>query len=114
MKLHVDLEGDAEAQASAVRMATILAYVKDPASRPEFADKPRVFKLVTDERTYQQALAQALAKALEDAPTEDREALETKAAAARKRQAMLFGLLKKLTGVSGHTGGTEFEAEFGP
>jgi hypothetical protein len=102
-----------EAQESAARMAFILAFVKDPQSRPEFADKPRVFKLITDERTYQQAQAHEATKALETCAGEEREALEARAATARKRQAMLFGLLKKLTGIQGHTGGTEFEVDFG-
>jgi hypothetical protein len=115
--LSMAFQGQAAAAESATRMALILAYVKAPGSRPEFADKARMFKLVTDERTYQQHLAQQAREALdalpEDAEAATREALEAAAATARKRQAMLFDLLKKLTGVQGRTGGTEFEADFG-
>jgi hypothetical protein len=114
--ISLTFEGEAAAAESATRMALILAFVKAPGSRPEFADKARMFKLVTDERTHQQLLAQqareALAALPDHAEVSERAALEATAAAARRRQAMLFDLLKKLTGVHGHTGGTNFEAEF--
>lgn len=100
--LKLTARGDEQAaRESEARMAFILGYVKDPASDPAYADKPAVFKVVTDERTYQQGLATL------------HEATDVEAAAtARKRAKMLFGLLKALTGVTGKTGGTEFEAEF--
>jgi hypothetical protein len=115
--LGASLKGEAAAAESAVRLAFIVAYLKDPTARPEFADKLSVFRLVTEERTYQQFLGHQAQLALDtlppQAPVAHRQALEASLATSRKRQAMLFDLLKKLTGVQGRTGGTAFEADFG-
>jgi hypothetical protein len=44
------------AQESQQRLAFIMAYLKDPASVPQFKDPKYVYKIVSDERTYQSEL----------------------------------------------------------
>jgi len=98
--------------ASRRRMAFIVAYMKDPTSDPDFADKPLVYRIFTEEREYQQQLVNTLKPQLErlgaDASPEHRAELEHRLKTAQNRQSQLFLQLKKLTGVKGKTGGTGF------
>ena len=121
---------DEAAAASRKRMAFIVAYVRDPASNPLFADKPTVFQVLTAERTHQvgllQAAEQELARlppppaslgmaydeALADARLVAQEArrdeLTKRVKQAKAVQAQIFGLLKQITGIQGLTGGEEY------
>ena len=100
------------AVASRRRMAFIVAYMKDPASDAEFADKPLVYRVFSEEREYQQQLVNTLKSQLErpSAGSEpaERAELEQRLKTAQNRQSQLFLQLKKLTGVKGKTGGTGF------
>jgi hypothetical protein len=99
------------ASASRRRMAFIVAYMKDPTSDPEFADKPLVYRVFAEERDYQQQLVNTLKPQLERLPADDAEKraeLEQRLKTAQTRQSQLFLQLKKLTGVKGKTGGTGF------
>lgn len=105
------------AAASRRRMAFIVAYMKDPTSDRDFADKPLVYRIMSEERDHQQAqvgLLQEQLRRLAAAPPDDadaaarREELEAKLKTSQNRQAQLFLQLKKLTGVKGKTGGTGF------
>jgi hypothetical protein len=118
----------AAARESERRMGLIVAYLKDPASDPAFADKALMFSIFTEERRYQadrarrlQADLQALpppAEAMGLSPAEaaalpEYDGLEARRAelvqahqAASTRQAQLFLQLKRLTGKTGKTGGT--------
>jgi hypothetical protein len=99
------------ASASRRRMAFIVAYMKDPAGDPDFADKPLVYRIFAEERDYQQQLVNTLHQQLErlpDGDAEKRADLEQRHKTAQQRQSQLFLQLKKLTGVKGKTGGTGF------
>lgn len=98
---------------SAERMAFIIAYMKDPEGDPVFKDKQMVYKVLTEERSYQQNQIVRLAEALKALAPEDPEAesLNAQLDTARTRQGQLFTLLKRLTGVRGKTGGTGFIAK---
>lgn len=97
---------------SAERMAFIIAYMKDPEGDPVFKDKQMVYKVLTEERSYQQNQIVRLVEALKGLDPEDPEAVSLNAQldTARTRQGQLFTLLKRLTGVRGKTGGTGFIA----
>lgn len=97
---------------SAERMAFIIAYMKDPEGDPVFKDKQMVYKVLTEERSYQQNQIVRLVEALKELAPEDPEAesLNAQLDTARTRQGQLFTLLKRLTGVRGKTGGTGFIA----
>ncbi|HEY9721894.1 MAG TPA: hypothetical protein V6D47_07755, partial [Oscillatoriaceae cyanobacterium] len=116
------LDPQAAAEASQRRMAVIVAYMKEP-GHPDFQDKPALYALVTEERSYQQSLvAEYNAELKRLAPGElanfddpayvEREMrrgeLEALIDQCKRRQAQLFSLLKGLTGVKGKTGGTGF------
>lgn len=116
------LDPQAAAEASERRMAVIVAYMKEP-GHPDFQDKPALYALVTEERSYQQALvAEYNAELKRLAPGElpdlddpayvEREMrrgeLEARIEQCKRRQAQLFSLLKGLTGIKGKTGGTGF------
>lgn len=112
------------------RLGFITAYMKDPASDPAFRDKALVYKILSEERAYQQGLIVEQQQALKHLPPpaeamgltpeeaaedprydgleERRAALEEKLKTAQSRQTQLFMLMKKLTGVKGKTGGTGF------
>ncbi|MFN3429697.1 MAG: hypothetical protein ACK46X_07070 [Candidatus Sericytochromatia bacterium] len=95
------------------RMGFIIAYMQDPEGDPAFQDKQLVYKVLTEERSYQQNLLVKLSEELKALPPGDERALEVEAliANARTRQGQLFTLLKRLTGVRGKTGGTGFIAK---
>jgi hypothetical protein len=98
---------------SAERMAFIIAYMKDPEGDPVFKDKQMVYKVLTEERSYQQNQIVRLVEALKGLDPEAPEAvsLNEQLDTARTRQGQLFTLLKRLTGVRGKTGGTGFIAK---
>ncbi len=105
------------ATASRRRMAFIVAYMKDPTSDPDFNDKPLVYRILSEERAYQQSMIGTLQEDLRRlamAPpdnaeaAERREELDARLKTAQNRQSQLFLQLKKLTGVKGKTGGTGF------
>lgn len=107
-----------EAAESKKRMAFIVAYMKDPAGDPAFRDKTLVYRILTEERTYQQHLIGLLKNELsalpapaeppDEAVEECRAEIQARIDAAKTRQGQLFVLMKKLTGVRGKTGGTGF------
>ncbi|MEB3198597.1 MAG: hypothetical protein VKP62_15475 [Candidatus Sericytochromatia bacterium] len=90
------------------RMNFIVQYLKDPSSSPDFSNKPLVYRIVTQERSYQQALVGRLQQQLESAPSAQRGSLQETLLEAQRRQSQLFIVLKKITGRSGHTGGTGY------
>lgn len=116
------------------RMAFIVDYLDDPDSDEMFQDKQLVYKILSEERTYQQHRIVRLtadlrrlgpvyldpdeddeqAVAEEAARTERREEIEEEIAGAKRRAEQLFRLLKQLTGVKGRTGGTGFLAPATP
>lgn len=121
-----------EAAESKKRLAFIMAYMKDPEGDAAFKDKPLVYRILSEERAYQQSQLvlleaefkqlppsaaslglseeEALADARFDGLEERRAELENRLNTARTRQTQLFMLMKKLTGVKGKTGGTGFLA----
>ena len=121
------------ADASRKRMAFIVAYVKDHASNPIFADKALMYKVLTEERTHQQGLLGAAGEELGRLPPppealgmaeaewradarlvaqEARRAeLEKKVKQAKAVQTQIFNLLKSITGVRHAEGGVDFVAE---
>lgn len=107
----------AEAERSDKRMAFIVAYMRDPSSQPEFQDRPLVFRIVSEERSYQQNRIVRARQAMDALPAEAQEAraaLQMQLDEALGRQAKLFGLLKTLTGRLGRTGGTGFLGKVPP
>ena len=100
----------AAAAESQKRMGFIVAYMKDPSSDPAFSDKQLVYKVLTEERSYQQQLVVALTEERRFLVPDDPRVAEIDAqmGTARQRQSQLFALLKRLTGVRGKTGGTGF------
>lgn len=107
------LTPEEQEEESEKRTAFIIDYLEDPGSDEMFQDKQLVYAIVSAERTYQQQLAGRLAVELrrmgadEDPEVEEeREELEDRMEAAKRRQSQLFHLLKQLTGVKGNTGGT--------
>lgn len=121
-----------EATESKKRLALILAYMKNPEGDPSFKDKPLMYKILTEERSYQQAQILGMTRDLEQMPPpahtmglseeaaaadpvyaglEDRRAaLQKQINTAQTRQTQMFMLMKKLTGKTGKTGGTGFLA----
>lgn len=95
------------------RMGFIIAYMQDPEGDPAFKDKQLVYKVLTEERSYQQNQIVKLSEDLKALPPGDERALEIEEliGTARTRQSQLFTLLKRLTGVRGKTGGTGFIAK---
>ncbi|MFN3431795.1 MAG: hypothetical protein ACK46X_17810, partial [Candidatus Sericytochromatia bacterium] len=93
-------------------------------------DKPLMYKILTEERSYQQAQILAMTRELDQFPPpahtmglseeeaaadpvyaglEDRRAaLQKQVNTAQTRQTQMFMLMKKLTGKTGKTGGTGF------
>jgi hypothetical protein len=125
-----------EAAESKRRLALILAYMKNPEGDPSFKDKPLMYKILTEERSYQQAQILAMTRDLEQMPPpahtmglseeaaaadpvyagleERRAALQKQINTAQTRQTQMFMLMKKLTGKTGKTGGTGFLASTEP
>lgn len=123
---------DGAAAASRKRMAFIVAYVKDPASNPIFAEKATVFQVLTEERTHQVGLlqdAEAELGRLPPPPAElgmtseevaadprlvaqeaRRAELQQKVGQAKAVQAQIFNLLKQIAGIQGETGGEHWVA----
>lgn len=112
-----------EAAASKKRMGFIVAYLKDPTAEKAFQDKALVYRILAEERSYQQGLVLKYTEELRSAPypeavPEDdprreeilaqRQELEGKLNGAQGKQAQIFALQKKLTGVKSKTGGTGF------
>lgn len=121
-----------EAAESKKRLGFIMAYMKNPEAEAAFKNKPLVYKILSEERAYQQSqivLWEAEFKQLPppaaslglseeeiaadprfDGLEERRAELENRLNTAKTRQSQLFTLMKKLTGVKGKTGGTGFLA----
>ncbi|MFP5502365.1 MAG: hypothetical protein ACLGIN_07730 [Candidatus Sericytochromatia bacterium] len=119
-----------EAAESKKRLGFITAYMKNPQGDPAFEDRALVYKILSEERAYQQAQIVQQQQALKQLPppaeamgltpeeaAEDpryddlearRSAIEERLKTAQSRQTQLFMLMKKLTGVKGKTGGTGF------
>jgi acetyl esterase/lipase len=101
-------------------MALITAYIKDPTSDPAFQDRTFVFQILTKERSYHQKLIVELNVRLKKLPPaglstehpdpveDERKELQERIEAAQERQALLYSVMKRLTGVKGKTGGTAF------
>lgn len=103
--------GETPEAASKRRLGVIMAFMKAPESDPAFKNKPLMYRILSEERTYQQEQILQHQEALRFADPEDEAAyaqLEAALATAQKRQAQLFTLLKELTGKRGKTGGTGF------
>jgi hypothetical protein len=102
------------------RMAVIMTYMKDKNAVPEFKDPKFIYKIISDERTYQTAMVTELEAELRafvmswDGDREDpdflarKEGMEQQIQGTRNRLTQLFMLLKHITGVKGKTGGTGF------
>lgn len=102
------------------RMGFIITYMRTPDALPEFKDVKFVYKVVSDERSYQTERVEQLQIELKtmtfgwsgDPEDEDylarRGELENRIQSIRDRLSQLFLLLKHLTGVKGKTGGTAF------
>lgn len=113
-----DLTPAQKAEASKKRMAVIMTYMKDKNAIPEFKDPKFIYKIISDERTYQTAMVSQqetdlrefmLAGGGQDPElAERRDAMEQQIQATRNRLTQLFMLLKHITGVKGKTGGTGF------
>lgn len=119
-----------EAAESKKRLGFITAYMKNPKGDPAFEDRALVYKVLSEERAYQQAQivtvqqelkqlpppAEAMGLTPEEAADDPRyenlearrSAIEERLRTAQSRQTQLFMLMKKLTGVKGKTGGTGF------
>lgn len=109
-----------KAEDSKKRMVFIVKYMKDPNSAPEFKDPKFVYKIITDERTYQTELVEKLQVEYKqltlgwagDPEDEEfvakREELEGRIQSCRDKLSQLFLLLKRVTGIKGKTGGTGF------
>jgi hypothetical protein len=120
-----ELSPEQKAEESKKRMAVIMTYMKDKTAIPEFKDPKFIYKIISDERSYQTAVVgQQEAELREFLRSEEgqdpellarREALEQQIQGTRNRLTQLFMLLKHITGVKGKTGGTGFlptEPEF--
>lgn len=115
----IELTSEQQAEESKRRMGFIIAYMQDPKSAPEFSDPRFVYKIITDERTYQtqqveqlQVALQSLVRTWDGNPDPEfearKEGLEVEIQACRNKLSQLFLLLKHITGVKGKTGGTDF------
>ena len=115
-----ELSPEEKLEASKKRMAVIMTYMKDKNAVPEFKDPKFIYKIISDERTYQTTLVSELESELREylmgwvGDREDpeflsrKEALEQQIQGTRNRLTQLFMLLKHITGVKGKTGGTGF------
>lgn len=115
-----ELTPEEKAEESKKRMGFIVTYMRTPDALPEFKDAKFVYKVVSDERSYQTELVEKLQIELRrltfswSGDPEDetflaqREELENRIQGIRDRLSQLFLLLKHLTGVKGKTGGTGF------
>lgn len=101
------------------RLALILAFAKDPTGHPAFQDKALVYRVLQEERAYQQAQFNRLSAELQRLPQSSSDLMPQDEATSRSglvealqkvksRQSHLFTLMKNLTGVQGRTGGTGF------
>lgn len=77
---------------------------------PQMQDPAFMYKVVSDERAYQLRLLQERRKVLARIPKAHPKAgeLQAKIAEGQETVRMLFGLLKRITGREGATGGTDF------
>ena len=115
-----ELSPEQKLEESKKRMAVIMTYMKDKNAVPEFKDPKFIYKIISDERTYQTAMVADLEGELREflivweGDREDpdflsrKEALEQQIQGTRNRLTQLFMLLKHITGVKGKTGGTGF------
>lgn len=114
------------------RMKVITGYLKDPNGHPLFADKPAFLKILTEERSHLHTLIHATQKQLQSLPPpaaamgltpeeaeqlenfsaqqQLRAELEAKLAKCQQRQAQIYQIMKRLTGIKKSTGGTGFLA----
>lgn len=98
-----------QAQQSDRRMTFVVKYLKAAPDDPEFQDKPLIYRIVTQERSYQQALiARLQVKIGMEKRPQEADGLKERLTQAQQRQSQLFAVLKKVTGRSGKTGGTGF------
>lgn len=122
-----------EADESAQRLAFILDYMRNPGGNPAFQDKPLMYRILNEERDYQQRRVIDLQNQLRRLPPppsamglseaevagnpqyegldERRAELSQALGTARTRQGQIFTLMKRLTGKTGRTGGTDFLVE---
>ena len=115
-----DLTPEQKAEESKKRMAVIMTYMKDKNAVPEFKDPKFIYKIISDERTFQTERVGLLEADLRELVLgwagdredpdflERKEALEQQIQGTRNRLSQLFMLLKHITGVKGKTGGTGF------
>ncbi|MDB5101390.1 MAG: hypothetical protein JWM80_5811 [Cyanobacteria bacterium RYN_339] len=104
-------QDDQAAKASKQRMAFIMNYLKNPKGDPLFDDQKVVYQVLTDERSYlqNQIVALVTTRRATTNPTAAAE-LDAKIQGARDMQNRIFALLKRVSGVSGKTGGSGFLA----
>jgi hypothetical protein len=110
---------DAEAE-SHMRMRVITGYLKDPLSHPIFSDKPAFLKILTEERSHLHTQIHVIQTQLESlgsppnpsarqcseaAPEAD---LHARLAKYQQRQAQIYQIMKRVTGIKKSTGGTGF------
>lgn len=122
-----ELSPEQKAEESKKRMAVIMTFMKDKNAIPEFKDPKFIYKIISDERSYQTAMVSQREGELREflmtwngkRETPDflarKDALEQEIQGYRNRLTQLFMLLKHITGVKGKTGGTGFlptEPEF--
>lgn len=105
------------------RRLLITAYQKNPRLLPEFQDKPFIYRVVSDERAFQKERLDALRLELrqivmdplrhdpEDPEVQRRRSeLEARIEECNGHLTGLFLLLKRITGITKKTGGTDFLA----
>lgn len=115
-----ELSPEQQVAESKKRMGVIMTYMKDKNAVPEFKDPKFIYKIISDERTYQTGMVTELETELRsyvmswDGDRDDpeflarKEELEQQIQGTRNRLTQLFMLLKHITGVKGKTGGTGF------
>lgn len=84
--------------ASRARMAFINGYLKAPSGDPAYQDKALVYRVMSEERAYQQTLVAELMAELKRLPEGDPRAseLESHLKTANSRQGNLFTLMNKV------------------
>lgn len=118
--LPATLTPEEKAEESKRRMALIVTYLKNPEALGELKDSRFLYKVITDERDYlmeviaqRQARLKELCESWTGDPADEtflsaRAELNDQIEGLKQKQAQMFMMLKKLTGVRGKTGGTGF------
>lgn len=114
------LTPEEKAEESKRRMALIVTYLKNPETLGDLKDSRFLYKVITDEREYLMEVIAEWQSQLRDlceswtGDIEDdifvsaRDELAGQIEGLKQKQAQMFMMLKKLTGVKGKTGGTGF------